>query len=150
LRGDGGGTGRAVASSLARAGAHVAAIDRDEPASRRCARSARHPKQRRQPRHGHHADEPVLLRYARVTERRTAVVPVRRIGMPQDIADVILFLASDRSSYVNGDQITVDGGYVNMLMNLVPRPGFELKGGPSMSGKGKADEGSRVLFDFRF
>jgi NAD(P)-dependent dehydrogenase (short-subunit alcohol dehydrogenase family) len=60
-----------------------------------------------------------------VTERRAAVVPVRRVGMPQDIADAILFLASDRSSYVNGDEITVDGGYVNMLMNLVPRPGFE-------------------------
>ncbi len=33
--------------------------------------------------------------------------------MPQDIADAILFLASDRSSYVNGDEITVDGGYAN-------------------------------------
>jgi NAD(P)-dependent dehydrogenase (short-subunit alcohol dehydrogenase family) len=62
-----------------------------------------------------------------VTERRTAVVPTRRIGMPQDIADAILFLASDRSSYVNGDEITVDGGYANMLMNLVPRPGFDDK-----------------------
>jgi NAD(P)-dependent dehydrogenase (short-subunit alcohol dehydrogenase family) len=59
-----------------------------------------------------------------VTERRTAVVPARRIGMPQDIADAILYLASDRSSYVNGDEITVDGGYANMLMNLVPRPGY--------------------------
>jgi hypothetical protein len=27
--------------------------------------------------------------------------------------------------YVNGDEITVDGGYVNMLMNLVPRPGVD-------------------------
>jgi NAD(P)-dependent dehydrogenase (short-subunit alcohol dehydrogenase family) len=62
-----------------------------------------------------------------VTERRAAVVPLRRIGMPQDIADAILFLASDRSSYVNGDEITVDGGYVNMLMSLVPRPGFDEK-----------------------
>jgi NAD(P)-dependent dehydrogenase (short-subunit alcohol dehydrogenase family) len=62
-----------------------------------------------------------------VTERRAAVVPSRRIGMPQDIADAILFLASDRSSYVNGEEITVDGGYANMLMNLVPRPGFEGK-----------------------
>jgi NAD(P)-dependent dehydrogenase (short-subunit alcohol dehydrogenase family) len=60
-----------------------------------------------------------------ITERRAAVVPSRRIGMPQDIADAILFLASDRSSYVNGEEITVDGGYANMLMNLVPRPGFE-------------------------
>jgi NAD(P)-dependent dehydrogenase (short-subunit alcohol dehydrogenase family) len=60
-----------------------------------------------------------------VTERRTAVVPARRIGMPRDIADAILFLASDRSSYVNGDEIIVDGGYANMLMNLVPRPGFD-------------------------
>src|SRR4051794_25178871 len=60
-----------------------------------------------------------------VTERRAAVVPARRIGMPQDIADAILFLASDRSSYVNGEEIMVDGGYANMLMNLVPRPGFE-------------------------
>jgi NAD(P)-dependent dehydrogenase (short-subunit alcohol dehydrogenase family) len=60
-----------------------------------------------------------------VTERRAAVVPSRRVGQPQDIAHAILFLASDRSSYVNGDEVTVDGGYVNMLMNLVPRPGFE-------------------------
>jgi NAD(P)-dependent dehydrogenase (short-subunit alcohol dehydrogenase family) len=60
-----------------------------------------------------------------VTERRSAVVPLRRVGMPQDIADAILYLASDRASYVNGDEITVDGGYANMLMNLVPRPGFE-------------------------
>ena len=60
-----------------------------------------------------------------VTERRTAVVPMRRIGMPQDIADAILYLASDRSSYVNGDEITVDGGFARMLINLVPRPGHE-------------------------
>jgi NAD(P)-dependent dehydrogenase (short-subunit alcohol dehydrogenase family) len=60
-----------------------------------------------------------------VTERRTAMVPSRRIGRPQDMADAILFLASDRSSYVNGEEITVDGGYANMLMNLLPRPGFD-------------------------
>ena len=53
------------------------------------------------------------------------MVPLRRVGMPQDMADVILFLASNRSAYVNGDEITVDGGYANMLMNLVPRPGYE-------------------------
>jgi len=46
------------------------------------------------------------------------------IAFRRDIADAILFLASDRSSHVNGDEITVDGGYVRTLMNLVPRPGF--------------------------
>jgi len=60
-----------------------------------------------------------------VTERRSAVVPLRRVGMPQDMADAILFLASDRASYVNGEEIIVDGGYANMLMNLVPRPGYQ-------------------------
>jgi NAD(P)-dependent dehydrogenase (short-subunit alcohol dehydrogenase family) len=50
---------------------------------------------------------------------------MRRIGMPQDIADTVLFLASDRSAYVNGDEITVDGGYVRTVMNLIPRPGHE-------------------------
>jgi NAD(P)-dependent dehydrogenase (short-subunit alcohol dehydrogenase family) len=59
-----------------------------------------------------------------VTERRTAVVPLRRIGAPQDMADAILFLASDRSSYVNGEEIIVDGGYARTLMSHVPRPGF--------------------------
>jgi NAD(P)-dependent dehydrogenase (short-subunit alcohol dehydrogenase family) len=58
-----------------------------------------------------------------VTERRTAVVPMRRIGAPQDMADAILFLASDRASYINGDEIVVDGGFTRTIMNLVPRPG---------------------------
>ncbi|HYZ31922.1 MAG TPA: SDR family oxidoreductase, partial [Crenalkalicoccus sp.] len=34
-----------------------------------------------------------------VTERREAMVPRRRIGTPQDIADAVLFLASPRASY---------------------------------------------------
>jgi NAD(P)-dependent dehydrogenase (short-subunit alcohol dehydrogenase family) len=53
-----------------------------------------------------------------------AVVPARRVGMPQDMANAILYLASDRASCVNSDEIIVDGGFVNTLMNLVPRPGF--------------------------
>jgi len=58
-----------------------------------------------------------------VTERRAAVTPVRRVGMPQDIADAVTFLASDRASYINGDEIIVDGGFTRTIMNLVPRPG---------------------------
>ena len=60
-----------------------------------------------------------------VTERRAAVTPMRRVGMPQDIADAVTFLASDRAAYVNGDEIVVDGGFTRTLMNLVPRPGHD-------------------------
>lgn len=57
-------------------------------------------------------------------ERRAAVTASRRVGVPQDIADVALFLASPRSGYVNGAEIVVDGGMSSMLMDMVPRPGF--------------------------
>ena len=57
-------------------------------------------------------------------QKRAAVTASRRIGEPQDIADVALFLASPRSAYVNAAEIVVDGGMSSMLMDMVPRPGF--------------------------
>ncbi|MCB1418003.1 MAG: SDR family oxidoreductase [Notoacmeibacter sp.] len=57
--------------------------------------------------------------------RREKVIPARRIGRPQDIADAVLFLASARASYVNGQDLLVDGGYAQTLMAHVPRPGYE-------------------------
>ena len=60
-----------------------------------------------------------------VMERRAAAIPLGRVGTPQDMAQVVLFLASDRAGFVNGQEIIVDGGFEHMLMSLVPRPGFE-------------------------
>lgn len=37
-------------------------------------------------------------------------VPLRRIGRPDDVADVIVFLASDKSRYVTGAIVNVNGG----------------------------------------
>lgn len=61
---------------------------------------------------------------ADVRARREAMVPLRRIATPADMADVALFLASDRAAYVTGQEIVVDGGLSQSLMGLVPRPGF--------------------------
>jgi NAD(P)-dependent dehydrogenase (short-subunit alcohol dehydrogenase family) len=42
--------------------------------------------------------------------RRVAVTPLKRMGTPEEVARVALFLASDWSSYVNGTNLVVDGG----------------------------------------
>jgi NAD(P)-dependent dehydrogenase (short-subunit alcohol dehydrogenase family) len=39
-----------------------------------------------------------------------SVIPRREMGHPEEIASVALFLASDDSSYVNGQELVVDGG----------------------------------------
>jgi 3-oxoacyl-[acyl-carrier protein] reductase len=36
--------------------------------------------------------------------------PLKRLGRPEDVADVVVFLASQRASFVTGASITVDGG----------------------------------------
>lgn len=50
---------------------------------------------------------------------RVSKIPMRRIGLPQDIGDAVAFLASDASAYVNGQDLVVDGGFLKAaLVNL--------------------------------
>ena len=40
-------------------------------------------------------------------------VPIGRIGRPEEVSDLVLFLASDRSSYITGSEIIIDGGWMS-------------------------------------
>jgi NAD(P)-dependent dehydrogenase (short-subunit alcohol dehydrogenase family) len=46
-----------------------------------------------------------------IQDRLVAANPCRRLGQPDDIAKVVVFLLSDAASYVNGQVIHVDGGH---------------------------------------
>ncbi|HEX4424420.1 MAG TPA: SDR family oxidoreductase [Terriglobales bacterium] len=45
-----------------------------------------------------------------ISEGWAADAPLKRIGEPQEVADAIVWLASDRASYITGQTILVDGG----------------------------------------
>lgn len=64
-----------------------------------------------------------------VTAARTAAIPGGRIGTPADIAEAALFLASPRSAYVSGAEITVDGAFTRNTLGLIPRAGYDRQGG---------------------
>lgn len=54
----------------------------------------------------------LVLRTPQEQQQMAAGIPLRRVGEPDEIANTILFLASDAASYINGAVIDVNGGWV--------------------------------------
>ncbi|MCM2303295.1 MAG: SDR family oxidoreductase [Elusimicrobia bacterium] len=53
--------------------------------------------------------------YEDVLARSQAGIPIRRFATPKEIADVVVFLASERGSYLTGTALSVDGGLTKGL-----------------------------------
>jgi len=45
-------------------------------------------------------------------ERLKAEIPARRFGRPEELADAVAFLLSERAAYINGTSLQIDGGFV--------------------------------------
>ncbi len=45
-----------------------------------------------------------------VRNRTLSIIPLKRYGAPEDVANLALFLASEEASYISGQVITIDGG----------------------------------------
>jgi NAD(P)-dependent dehydrogenase (short-subunit alcohol dehydrogenase family) len=58
---------------------------------------------------------------AKTRELRTNAVPLRRLGSVEDIANAVMFLASDEATYIHGQDLGVDGGLVHSLLSQIPR-----------------------------
>lgn len=58
-----------------------------------------------------------------VEKGRKALTANKRIGNTMDIANAVLYLASDRSDYTNGHELRVEGGFGIMMGDQTPKPG---------------------------
>jgi 3-oxoacyl-[acyl-carrier protein] reductase len=51
-----------------------------------------------------------LATYETIKERAVAAQPIKRVGRPEDIADAVAFLASERAGFISGEVLHVTGG----------------------------------------
>ena len=48
--------------------------------------------------------------YQKFLEHSKTTHPIGRVGKPEDVAELILFLASDRAGWITGSSFSIDGG----------------------------------------
>jgi 3-oxoacyl-[acyl-carrier protein] reductase len=53
---------------------------------------------------------------ASVIKKWQGQIPLGRLGRPEEFADLVVFLASERAGYITGTTIQIDGGYYQGLL----------------------------------
>jgi 3-oxoacyl-[acyl-carrier protein] reductase len=61
---------------------------------------------------GNIATEGLVALGAEYTAKMEASIPMRRLGSVEDIANGVLFFASDEAAYITGQTMIIDGGQV--------------------------------------
>src|SRR6202521_4873375 len=107
------GLGKAVALGLAREGARLGLCARTEPVLLKTAEEIRRETLREVLAESLAARKGLTAK--EIEESWAGQAPLRRVGRPEEFANVVVFLASERASYVTGVSVAVDGGIVKGL-----------------------------------
>ncbi|MCH8310018.1 MAG: SDR family oxidoreductase, partial [Chloroflexi bacterium] len=54
--------------------------------------------------------------YEEAMDDLTGMIPMGRVGRPEELANMVVFLASDAASYITGATIQVDGGVIRSMI----------------------------------
>jgi len=73
-------------------------------------------------------ETPAFLRFAPDPDFYRAQIPIRRLGRPEDVAELAVFLASDRAGFLTGVAISLDGGLSARLSAPLLTPDDLLEG----------------------
>src|SRR6266699_3339964 len=58
------------------------------------------------------SDQMVAAGQGEALKEMEKMIPMARVGRPEEIANAVLWLCSDAASYVTGQSISVDGGFI--------------------------------------
>ena len=58
----------------------------------------------------------IIDKYSEIAGADALQQPVGRVGKPADIAETVLFLCSDKASFITGENICVDGGMTRLMI----------------------------------
>ena len=125
VTGGGSGIGRAIAVRFARAAGRVAVVDVAEPAAREVARdyvahgircNAIAPGRVHTPFVDGFLAKHYPGREQEMFEQLSRTQPIGRMGRPEEMAELALFLCSDAAAFITGSNYAIDGGFVTLKM----------------------------------